>query len=85
VKWNKFPSHTWLPYLTPNGVTLLNNTRIEVFSAFIIVEYQLFTISFFIKTMPKKLWILNTLPNGVTHLSMPLIDIKSDKTMQKKS
>ena len=26
VKWNKFPSHTWLPYLTPNGVTHYNNT-----------------------------------------------------------
>ena len=24
VKWNKFPSHTWLPYLTPNGVTHLS-------------------------------------------------------------
>ena len=31
---------------------------------------------FFIKTMQKKLWILNTLPNGVTHLTMLLIDIK---------
>jgi len=28
----------------------------------------------------KKSWILNTLPNGVTHLIMPLIDdIKPDK------
>ena len=26
--------------------------------------------------MHKILWILNTLPNGVTHLIMPLIDIK---------
>ena len=31
---------------------------------------------FFIKTMHKILWILNTLPNGVTHLTMLLIDIK---------
>ena len=31
---------------------------------------------FFIKTMLKKSWILNTLPNGVTHLTMLLIDIK---------
>ena len=54
VKWNKIPSHTWLPYLTPNGVTHYNNTRIKVFYAFILVEYQLFTIPFFIKTMQKK-------------------------------
>ena len=40
VKWNKFPSHTWLPYLTPNGVTHYNNTWIVVFFTFIIVEYQ---------------------------------------------
>ena len=26
--------------------------------------------------MQKKSWILNTLPNGVTHLTMLLIDIK---------
>ena len=31
---------------------------------------------FFIKTMQKNSWILNTLPNGVTHLTMLLIDIK---------
>ena len=30
VKWNKFPSHTWLPYLTPNGVTHLTMPFIDV-------------------------------------------------------
>ena len=33
--------------------------------------------------MQKKTWILNTLPNGVTHLIMPLIDVKILKTMPK--
>jgi len=42
---------------------------------FVIVKYQLFTISFFIKTMQKKSWILNTLPNG-THLIIPPTDVK---------
>ena len=28
------------------------------------------------KTMPKKSWILNAQPNGVTHLIMSLIDVK---------
>ena len=32
--------------------------------------------------MQKNSWILNTLPNGVIHLIMPLID---DKTPQKKA
>ena len=39
----------------PNGVTHYNYTWIVVFPMFIFVEYQLFTISFFIKTMPKKI------------------------------
>ena len=31
--------------------------------------------------MQKKLWILNTLPNGVTHLIMPLSTTKTDKIL----
>ena len=31
--------------------------------------------------MPKKLWILNTLPNGVAHLIMPLSTTKNDKIL----
>ena len=66
MKKNKFSSHTWLPYLTPNGVTHLNNTRIEEFSAFVIVGYQLFTVSFFLsKPCRTKFRILNTYPLGV--------------------
>ena len=34
-----------IKWVTPLGVTHLNNTRIEVFPAFIIVEYQLFITS----------------------------------------
>ena len=37
---------------------------------------------FFIKTMQNIFEILNTLPNGVTHISCPLSTSKSDKTMQ---
>ena len=29
----------------------------------------------------KKLWILNTLPNGITHLIMPLSTTKTDKIL----
>ena len=29
-KGNKFPSHTWLPYLTPNGVTHLTMLLIDI-------------------------------------------------------
>ena len=47
--------HTWLPYLTPNGVTHLNNTRIEESSAFVIVGYQLFTVSFFYQNRAEKI------------------------------
>ena len=49
VKWNKFPSHTWLPYLTPNGVTHLimplSTTKTD-------------------KILHNLLPILNPLPNG---------------------
>ena len=48
------PKKSWILDALPNGVTHYNYTRIEAFSALVIVEYQLFTISFFIKTMPKK-------------------------------
>ena len=49
------PKKSWILDALPNGVTHYNYTRIEAFSALVIVEYQLFTISFFIKTMPKKI------------------------------
>ena len=42
-------------WVTPNGVTHYNNTGIEAFPMFIIVEYQLFTMSIFIKTMHKNI------------------------------
>jgi len=42
-----------------------NNTRIEAFFAFVIVESPLFTISIFNQNHARKSWILNTLPNGV--------------------
>ena len=48
-------SHTWLPYLTPNGVIHKNNTRIEAFYAFIIVEYQLFTTQNILKFHAEKI------------------------------
>ena len=49
------PKKSWILDALPNGVTHYNYTRNEAFYAFVIVEYQLFTISFFIKTMPKKI------------------------------
>ena len=49
------PKKSWILNTLPNGVTHYNYTRIEAFYAFVIVESQLFTISFFIKTMPKKI------------------------------
>ena len=49
MKKNKFSSHAWLPYLTPNGVThltmLLTDNKHPI------------------KSCRKKLWILNTLPH----------------------
>ena len=44
-------SHTWLPYLTPNGVTHLTMLLID--------------IKILQNHAEKKSWILNTLPNGV--------------------
>ena len=41
--------------LALNDFTYKNNTRIEAFPTFVIVEYQLFTMSFFIKTMQKNI------------------------------
>ena len=48
------PKKSWILNTLPNGITHYNYTRIEAFYAFLIVEYQLFTI-FFFKTMPKKI------------------------------
>ena len=54
-------SHTWLPYITPNGVRLARETLIKSYS---IYQTQNFL------SEPKKSWILNTLPNGAIHYNM---------------